>query len=68
MRFVRRARIPVSDSCLDIQIVQRPAPERSRVWLRRAIFLFAEKGPLSAPDFFEYQWTDAAGERHRLLD
>ena len=32
------------------------------------LFLFAEKGLLSAPDFFEDQWTDAAGERHRLLD
>ena len=32
------------------------------------VFLFAEKGLLTAPDFFEYQWTDAAGERHGLLD
>jgi hypothetical protein len=33
------------------------------------LFLFAERaGLLSGPDFFEYQWLDAAGERHRLLD
>jgi len=32
------------------------------------LFLFAENGLLTAPDFFEYEWTDAAGERRRLLD
>ena len=32
------------------------------------LFLFAEKGLLTAPDFFAYEWTDAAGERHRLLE
>jgi hypothetical protein len=32
------------------------------------LFLVVEKEVLSAPDFFEYEWTDAAGERHRLLD
>jgi hypothetical protein len=33
------------------------------------LFLFAERpGLLSAPDFFAYEWTDAAGERRRLLD
>ena len=32
------------------------------------LFLFAESGLLTAPDFFDYEWTDAAGERHRLID
>ena len=32
------------------------------------LFLFAEKGLLTAPEFFEYEWTDAEGHRHRLLD